>query len=54
MKTVAVSDNAGVVEFVMEDNDEGNRSVDNTAMIRSSDLSANTYKQLKTIILVKS
>ena len=54
MKTVAVSDNAGVVEFVMEDNDEGNRSVDNTAMIRSSDLSANTYKQSKTIILVKS
>ena len=43
MKTVAVSDNAGVVEFVMEDNDEGNRSVDiNTAMTGSSELSSHT------------
>ena len=24
MKTVAISDNAGVVEFVLEDNDQGN------------------------------
>ena len=56
MKTVAVSDNAGVVEFVMEDNDEGNRSVDiNTAMTGSSDLSSLiSHKQLKDIILVKS
>lgn len=42
MKTVAVSDSAGQVEFVMEDNDEGNRSVDTTAMSSSSDLSSNT------------
>ena len=43
MKTVAVSDNAGVVEFVLEDNDEGNRSVDiTTAMTGSSDLSSHT------------
>lgn len=39
MKTVAVSDNAGLVEFLMEDNDEGIRAVDfdKTAMTRSSD-----------------
>ena len=30
IKTVPVSDSAGVVEFLMEDNDEGNRSVDIT------------------------
>ena len=40
MKTVAISDNAGVVEFVMEDNDQGNRSVIDTAMTRFSDLSS--------------
>ena len=40
MKTVAVSDSAGQVEFVMEDNDQGNRSVIDTAMTRFSDLSS--------------